>query len=435
MRLVAIVPSIIALLSLATLPTVEAQDPDTIPDTRQGTVWVYLDCVDFFCDRDFIRTEIDWVNYVRNRQDADVHILITTQRTAAGGEEFTVAFLGRGRFLGIDQELVYTSEPNASDDDERRGLTRVIKLGLVRYVSQTPLADGIEISFTEPEGKDGAATAVDDPWNFWTFRVSGRGFFRGESSFSSSSLSGSFSADRVTEEWKIETGLSTGYSERRFELSNEETVTSIQRSYGANALVVRSVSPHWSAGGGASASSSTRFNQDYALRLAPAIEYNIFPYSESTRRQLTFRYSVGVTSFDYTEETIFEKTSETLLDQTLITSLSTRQPWGSISASLDASQYLHDLSKYGLGLFSSLEINLLEGLSLDLFGDVRLIRNQLYLPLGGATDEEILLRQRQLATDYNYFASIGLSYRFGSPFANVVNPRFEGSSGGVIFIN
>jgi hypothetical protein len=64
-----------------------------------------------------------------------------------------------------------------------------------------------------------------------------------------------------------------------------------------------------------------------------------------------------------------------------------------------------------------------------------LLRDQLYLPRGNLSDEERLLRLRQLATSYNYFVQVGLSYSFGSIFNNIVNPRFGGSSGGFIIIN
>ena len=43
----------------------------------------------------------------------------------------------------------------------------------------------------------------------------------------------------------------------------------------------------------------------------------------------------------------------------------------------------------------------------------------------GYTDEEILLRQRELGTEFRYWLSFGLSYRFGSIYNNAVNPRFE----------
>jgi hypothetical protein len=57
-------------------------------------------------------------------------------------------------------------------------------------------------------------------------------------------------------------------------------------------------------------------------------------------------------------------------------------------------------------------------------GSASRINDQLYLPAEGATDEEILLRRRQLATSYRYRLSIGASYTFGSIFNNVVNTRF-----------
>src|SRR5207253_3154546 len=49
---------------------------------------VFLDCQ--FCDFDYIRTEITFVNYVRDRKEAQVHILITTQPTGSGGDEYTL---------------------------------------------------------------------------------------------------------------------------------------------------------------------------------------------------------------------------------------------------------------------------------------------------------------------------------------------------------
>ena len=52
------------------------------------------------------------------------------------------------------------------------------------------------------------------------------------------------------------------------------------------------------------------------------------------------------------------------------------------------------------------------------------LRDQLNQPMGEASQEEVLVRQRQLATSYDYYLSMGFSYRFGSIFNNVVNARF-----------
>ena len=68
----------------------------------------------------------------------------------------------------------------------------------------------------------------------------------------------------------------------------------------------------------------------------------------------------------------------------------------------------------------------MEGLSLNLRGSVSQIHDQLALQKEGATEEEILLNLRQLETSYDYNASIGLRYTFGSIYSNVVNPRFGG---------
>ncbi len=389
---------------------------------------VFIDCQTRRCDFDHFRREITFVNYVRDRQDADVHVLVTTQRTGGGGIEFTLAFIGLDGFQGIDETLRYVSEPTATDEEIRAGLTQTIQAGLVRYLSRTPQLNNLRFSYQTPTaGTTAAETAAeDDPWNFWIFRTSARGFLSAESQQDRYNVSGSFSADRVTELWKINLGTYGNYSESNFEIDDSTSITNEQTSYGADGLVVRSLGAHWSAGATAGASHSTFRNNDLTLRFAPALEYNIFPYDESTRRQWTFLYEIALLHFDYIEETIFLKSRQTLVSTSLSSALRIQQPWGSVETALQGSVYLHDLEQLRLDLFSELEVRLFRGLSLDLFGSVALVRDQLFLPAGGASEEDILLRRRALATDFEIFGSVGLSYTFGSRFTNVVNPRFNG---------
>jgi len=70
-----------------------------------------------------------------------------------------------------------------------------------------------------------------------------------------------------------------------------------------------------------------------------------------------------------------------------------------------------------------------KGLRFNLGGGASLIHDQINLPKGGATDEEILLKRKELETNYRYYFHMGLSYTFGSIYNNVVNPRFGGSGG------
>jgi len=124
------------------------------------------------------------------------------------------------------------------------------------------------------------------------------------------------------------------------------------------------------------------------------------------------------------EETIFDKTSETLYNQSLTITLEVREPWGSVSTSVEGSHYFHNFSKNRLELWGNIDLRIFKGLSLDIFGRYERIHDQLSLPKGEATLDEVLLRRKELATDYDYSISIGLRYTFGSVYSNVVNPRF-----------
>ena len=69
-------------------------------------------------------------------------------------------------------------------------------------------------------------------------------------------------------------------------------------------------------------------------------------------------------------------------------------------------------------------VRLFKGFSFNMNGNYNITNNQISLPAGNLTVEEILLRQQQIKSGYNYFFSAGINYTFGSMFNSVVNPRF-----------
>ena len=77
-----------------------------------------------------------------------------------------------------------------------------------------------------------------------------------------------------------------------------------------------------------------------------------------------------------------------------------------------------------LELDGEVSLRVARGFSVTAQGSASRLRDQLSLPLRGATEEEVLLRLRQLESGYEYGFSIGLTYTFGSIFSSVVNPRF-----------
>nr|NIP79613.1 hypothetical protein [Gemmatimonadota bacterium]NIQ54383.1 hypothetical protein [Gemmatimonadota bacterium]NIU74593.1 hypothetical protein [Gammaproteobacteria bacterium]NIX44530.1 hypothetical protein [Gemmatimonadota bacterium]NIY08753.1 hypothetical protein [Gemmatimonadota bacterium] len=157
---------------------------------------------------------------------------------------------------------------------------------------------------------------------------------------------------------------------------------------------------------------------------AAALEWNFFPYEEANRRQLLAHYQVGYSHVRYEEETLFGKLEEDLFDHRLALVWESRQPWGDGTLGVFYSNFLHDWTKYGLATGGEVRIRLVRGLELDIEVSYDLIRDQIYLPAEELDDEEILVQRRQLATGYEYGVEIGLSYRFGSIFNNVVNNRF-----------
>jgi hypothetical protein len=402
--------------------TTPAPQPSTAKSN--GPVRVFLDCT-YFCDEEFIRREITFVDYVRDRTDADVHILLTTEGTGGGGTEYTIKFIGLGRFADVEQTLRHAAPTTATEDERRKAVSEVLKQGLVRYVAESPLASRLRISVAPADEKAAAQqTAANDPWNLWAFRTNVGGSFSGEQSTTSHSLRGSASANRTTEAWKLEFSASGSRRNATYDLGDGEIFTSRSQDFGATAWIVKSLDAHWSAALNGRVASSTFVNQDLHTRTAAGVEYDIYPYSESTRRLLTLQYTLGLSTFDYDEVTIFGKTEEKHLDHRFQTTLSMRQPWGSSYASVRFSQFLTKADKFSISAFGDASVRLFKGFSVNVFGEIARTRDQLYLPAAGATPEEILVRQQQLATDYQYYLSFGISYSFGSIFNNVVNPRF-----------
>ncbi len=406
-----------------------AQVPqDTIDVLQKSAPKVFIDCS--LCDQDYIRTEIPFVNYVRDRKQAHVHVLITQMYTGSGGTEHTLTLIGQLEFEGVDDTLKYVANKTDTQDMTRKGLVRVLKTGLVRYVIHTPLADYFSIAYNKPT----AAAKVVDKWDYWVFSFNFNSWLNGESQYKYTSLNGGFTASRVTEEWKFRFSLNTYYNDNKYEFPTDDTTTvvsrSITRTYYFNGFAAKSLSDHWSAGFFTYLYSSTYSNTDISLTVQPGIEYNVFPYSESTRRQLRIGYQIGVKPIKYIDTTIYFKKSEMLFTHSLSATLSMQQPWGSTSVTLSGSQYLHDLTKNSISISATSSIRLFEGLSFTVYGGYSAVHDQLALAKSSLTPEEVYQQRRELEKTYSYWGSFGISYTFGSIFNNIVNARFGNQGGG-----
>jgi len=390
-----------------------------IAELKQKAPRVYIDCQR--CDQDYIRTEIPFVNYVRDRKEADVHVLITTQGTGSGGTEYTLAFIGQGAFANVDNTLIYASRKIDTSDEVRRGYVAVLKMGLLPYAAKTPIRDLISVSFREKV----KPTDVVDKWKFWVFSFSLGTDLDQESQQKSQSLDFRLTANKITPDIKIRLGAEADFRYDKFDYE-DETISSKRESGAFRSLFAKSLGEHWSIGFSLYMDSSTYRNLRFKLSPAPVVEYDLFPYSQSTRRQLRFQYRIGYEYVRYRSETIYDKMKESLLGQSLSATLEIEEPWGSLWASLEGSHYFHNFKYNRIEFDSELSFRIFKGLKLNIDGGYERIRDQLALQKGDLTLEEILLRRKELATEYSLSLSVGFSYTFGSIYSNVVNPRFGG---------
>ena len=334
-----------------------------------------------------------------------------------------MSFIGRSRFDGTTETFKTVTESSDTDDTIRRQLATAVRAGLLRFLTREAVPPGLSIEVKLGSEQERPAVA-GDKWDNWVFSLQGSASFAGEESSNQRELGAAISADRITPNWKITLGSEIDHEHEEFDLDEEEPVKVERRERDFNWLVVKALGEHWSLGAQGDIESSTFENIKLAVAAAPAVEFNFFPYSQYTRRQLRAQYAVGVSRFKYYEETLYGQVAETLPNHELSLTLEQRERWGSLEASIEWSQYLHDLSKSRLEASGQLSLRIARGLSVQSEVNASRIRDQLSIPARGATDEEVLLRLRRLESGYEYSFQVSLTYTFGSIFSSIVNPRF-----------
>lgn len=389
---------------------------------RRGAVKIFIDCES--CDMNYTRQQIPYVNYVRDVKEAQVYVLVTTQDAGSGGKQYTITFQGQDKYIGMNDTLVYTSNPDETSTIIREKKTNLMKMGLMRFVAKTPVFSEIEITHNSNLEEE----QVIDKWNNWVFELSTEPVFQSEEANKQLELRNSLNISKITEDFKLQIAMDQFFNRERFiEYANTDSVeteiyTTSEKSI--ENLFVKSLGDHWSAGLKWSLGSSTRENYRFATELLPSIEYDIYPYSEATHRQLRVLYSAGVQYNSYVDSSIYFKTKEDLYKQALSVAFQVQKKWGSINLSLEGSNYFHDFSKNRIELMAEINLRIFKGLSLQIDGGVAHISDQLNLRKGNISEAERLLKLTEIATKYRFEGGIELTYTFGSIYNNVVNPRF-----------
>jgi hypothetical protein len=411
---------IFILLSRPVSGQIKPVSQDTV---RKYAVKIFMDCED--CDMNYIRQEIPYINYVRDVREAQVFILVTGQDAGSGGRQYTFTFNGQGTFRGMNDTLAFTSSPDQTRTVIRKKLTDLLKIGLMRYVARTPLIDKIDIIHSEELESE----EVIDRWNNWVFEISTEPQYEAEEANKRLELRNSLNIRKITPEIKLEAEIDHFYNREKFienvNTDSAKSTTYVTSEFSMDNLFVKSLGEHWSAGIKWGFGSSTRENYGFLMGILPSVEYDIYPYSEATHRQLRILYSAGYQFNNYIDTTIFNKIRDNLGIQMLNIAFQVQKKWGYINLLLTGTNYFHDFSKNKIELMCSINLRIFKGLSLQIEGGIAHINDQLNLKKGDISEAERLLQLRELATKYRIEGGIEITYTFGSIYNNIVNPRFS----------
>ena len=375
---------------------------------------VYLDCR---CDDNYIKQKTSFLEYVRDQDLADIEIIIRDIRTPTGTRSFEIQIDGNNEFKEISSSAIVFGFVTDTSGTLRDKLLNKLKLSLIPFLDKAKYVINIDINSNFDEG-----IINDDKWKNWVFELSGSYNNDKEESRKTNRYEIEFEIDKLTEDWRIGMEISRNESNRKF-ISNDDVYISNRKTTSFRGRVIRSISDHFSAGIFLGAYQNTYENIDFNRYLEPALEYSFYPYKDVLSKEITLAYRIGTGKRNYIEKTIYGYETQKLTSQKLSLNIRYRQKWGNISSYLNATQFLNDGTKKRLSLRSDLDIRVFEGLAVRFSGNINLIREQYSLAAGTTSIEELLLQQRQIATDYKTNFSIGLSYTFGSMYNSIINTR------------
>jgi hypothetical protein len=400
-----------------------------ITDEKEMTQYalrIYLDCA--YCDIEYFKTNFTDIDYVIERKDADVYVLVTGLQTGSGGMEYQMMLKGQGRFKTHLDTLAFNTPADATDEVVRSTILKYTKLALVPYLLKSPVRSKMELMLDQDIGIV-EMIKEDDPWRNWMFLVDARGSYASQKTGNSLSLSGGLYISKVNEKVKFESSNSFSFNEGEQRLYDDAGDSLLfynfqsLKDYSSTNIFVRSLGNHAGIGGMAAFEKSDFRNIDRQFAVGPAFEYNVYSYEDATQKQFRFLYSIIYEHTDYLQETMNGKLHDYLFSQKLQAKYMYIGSWGEVNINAFGTNYLNDWRLFSAGVNGTTRIYLGKGLSFDISCGYSIIQNQINV-IDPEDPFDIYTDEIELQTDYSFYMMGGISFRFGSIFNNVVNPRF-----------
>lgn len=397
---------------------------------------VFLDFYNPPFEPGFLKSEIAFVNYVRDPALCDVQVQQTTELPGNDASRAVLFFFGRGRFEGLNDTASFVIQPAENQGIVRERLLRAFKKGLLKYLIQTEWAASIDYALP---GADN--TPVRDGWNLWTYNVDLNGSILGNRFTDNNGFFGTYSHTvrytqldgglniwHIGQRWRFGSGLRYAGNHEREELVNfpafPVALDTVYHRTSERLLldvgVARALGERFSVGLFLDAQRSYSASQPggqslrHYLETSAGIEYSFVPYREWFRRRLVVGYLLG---YETDDNVIYAPgpTASPLL-QTVYAGFAKVDKWGYITAS---AQGRYQFSRDFWSLFSAyadakLGINLRRNIFLTVGGDLTWSNRQ------QSSTPTVYSRN---ARSLRYSSEIGIAYYFGSGFQNIINPR------------
>jgi hypothetical protein len=390
--------------------------------TEKIKVFVEGDIVDF----NYMRNNTPFVDFVNDPKVCDVHAIITKQSTGGNGSQFSIKYYALHFPDMPELELSCITLSYDTEQIIREKLVKTFHSGLLPYINEKSGVSHLKIIEDARSINSDSLTVKSeaiDPWRLWVFRIGASGGIRGEEQKRNYNYELSARAKKISDDWKISNEYDYEREEGRIERDDGTKISTLKIEQDVDSKLVLSINSHWSYGVFFQGIQSTYENIKMSIEAVPAIQYNIYDWLESDRRQFTFSYYVGPSYYKYYERTILEKNSEWLWKESIEINLNRVERWGEIDLSLEGGHFFPGFENYYYEAGIDFSIRVSKGLSISLGLQAESIHNQRYLPASTLSEEELLLNTRKLPTTFEYSGYVGISFQFGSMYNNVVNER------------
>ena len=396
-----------------------------------GSVWaqqkpnIYINCATSTtrCYQDYLLQSLYTCNFVRDASSATIQVLVTEKPNSQGGYRINFEFTGMNELVGKKDTIFFDLPQGQTEEYVRSMIVTHLSKGLSFLLHHTAFEKAFDAKVNESFVQaDSGYIENRDLWKGWNFTAAFEGYMEGQSNYLYYNVGPKIAIRKITPKHKLVVNIQQGFKKNSYTI-DEIKQSILIKSLDIIPLYARSINEHWSVGGIMHYRSSEYSNIKSSIRIAPLLEYNLFPYSKNTIKQIRFVYQAGVQSFDYYGESIWNKIQETLPYQRLAILTDVTRNWGSIRGSVQSSSYLNDLTKNRLSFVSECSFRLAKGLFFNITGQFEMVNDQISLLKNPLDETTYLLGGQQLATKNNFWAEFGISYNFGSKYTSIVNPR------------